>query len=40
MSTITIAPPPKTAGPPMQKETTAGNYFVANYPQSQQNSNR
>ena len=32
MSTITIAPPPKTAGPPMQKETTAGNYFVANYP--------
>jgi oxygen-independent coproporphyrinogen III oxidase len=32
MSTITIAPPPKTAGPPIQKETTAGNYFVANYP--------
>ncbi|MFM8360656.1 MAG: coproporphyrinogen III oxidase, partial [Verrucomicrobiota bacterium] len=32
MSTITIAPLPKTAGPPMQKETTAGNYFVANYP--------
>lgn len=33
MSTITIAPPPaKLAGPPLQKETTAGNYFVANYP--------
>ena len=32
MSTITIAPPPKSAGPPIQKETTAGNYFVANYP--------
>jgi oxygen-independent coproporphyrinogen-3 oxidase len=28
----TIAPPPKSAGPPMQRETTAGNYFVANYP--------
>ena len=32
MNTITIAPPPKTAGPPLQKETTAGNYFVSNYP--------
>ncbi len=32
MSSITIAPPPKTAGPPLQKETTVGNYFVANYP--------
>jgi oxygen-independent coproporphyrinogen-3 oxidase len=32
MSTITLAPAPKTAGPPIQKETTAGNYFVANYP--------
>jgi len=32
MSTVTIAPAPKTAGPPIQKETTAGNYFVANYP--------
>jgi oxygen-independent coproporphyrinogen III oxidase len=32
MNTITIAPPPKTAGPPIHKETTAGNYFVANYP--------
>ena len=32
MSTITIAPPPKNPGPPIQKETTAGNYFVSNYP--------
>jgi oxygen-independent coproporphyrinogen-3 oxidase len=32
MSTVTIAPPPTTSGPPMQRETTAGNYFVANYP--------
>ena len=32
MSTITIAPPPKPAGPPLQKETTAGNYFISNYP--------
>ncbi len=32
MSSITIAPPPATAGPPIQTETTAGNYFVANYP--------
>lgn len=32
MSTITIQPPPRTAGPPIQKETTAGNYFIANYP--------
>ena len=32
MSTVTIAPAPKTAGPPIQKETTAGNSFVANYP--------
>jgi oxygen-independent coproporphyrinogen III oxidase len=32
MNTITTAPPPKTAGPPIHKETTAGNYFVANYP--------
>ena len=32
MSSITIAPPPATSGPPIQKETTAGNYFVANYP--------
>ncbi|MFN0067279.1 MAG: coproporphyrinogen-III oxidase family protein [Limisphaerales bacterium] len=28
----TIAPPPTPAAPPFQKETTAGNYFVANYP--------
>jgi oxygen-independent coproporphyrinogen-3 oxidase len=28
-STIT---PPASAAPPIQKETTAGNYFVANYP--------
>lgn len=34
MSSITIAPPPagKAPAPPIQKETTAGNYFVANYP--------
>ena len=32
MSSITIAPPPAASGPPIQKETTAGNYFVANYP--------
>lgn len=33
MSTITIAPPPvQSSGPPLQKETTVGNYFVANYP--------
>lgn len=33
MSTVTIAPPPPRPNvPPMQRETTAGNYFVANYP--------
>lgn len=32
MSSITIAPPPANPGIPAQKETTAGNYFVANYP--------
>src|SRR5688500_3831798 len=35
MSTITIAPPPATAAPkapPLQRETTVGNYFVSNYP--------
>ena len=32
MSSIPIAPPPKPAGPPLQKETTAGNYFISNYP--------
>ena len=33
-SSPTPAPPapPAPAGPPLQKETTAGNYFVANYP--------
>ena len=29
---VTVAPPSPPAGPPLQKETTAGNYFVANYP--------
>ncbi len=32
MSSITIAPLPSSAGLPIQKETTAGNYFVSNYP--------
>ncbi|HTD66412.1 MAG TPA: coproporphyrinogen-III oxidase family protein [Candidatus Limnocylindria bacterium] len=32
MSSITIAPPPGTSAPPIQKETTVGNYFVSNYP--------
>ncbi len=34
MSTSTVSPPPaqRTAAPPMQRETTAGNYFVSNYP--------
>jgi oxygen-independent coproporphyrinogen III oxidase len=32
MSTVTISPAPKTAGPPIHHETKAGNYFVANYP--------
>ena len=33
MSTVTIAPPPTTASaPPLQRETTVGNYFVSNYP--------
>lgn len=31
MSTTTL-PTPTPAAPPLQKETTAGNYFVANYP--------
>ena len=30
MSTTTL--PPQPTAPPLQKETTAGNYFVANYP--------
>ena len=34
MSTITIAPPPtKHTPPPVHQDTTAGNYFVSNYPQ-------
>jgi oxygen-independent coproporphyrinogen-3 oxidase len=34
MSTITIAPPPaKHTPPPAHQDTTAGNYFVSNYPQ-------
>ena len=32
MSTITIAPAPTPTAPPMQKETTAGSYFISNYP--------
>ena len=28
----TATPPAHPAGPPLQKETTAGNYFVSNYP--------
>ena len=34
MSSVTIAEPPRTApkAPPLQKETTVGNYFVSNYP--------
>ena len=32
MSTITIAPAPVPTAPPMQKETTAGSYFISNYP--------
>ena len=32
MSTITIAPAPTPAAPPLQKETTAGSYFISNYP--------
>src|SRR5213082_2026401 len=31
MSTIS-APGPTTKAPPLQKETTVGNYFVSNYP--------
>ncbi len=32
MSTTTLPTPPAPTAPPLQKETTAGNYFVANYP--------
>src|ERR1051325_9004776 len=31
MSSIIVTPAP-TSAPPLQKETTAGNYFVSNYP--------
>src|SRR6202012_4590715 len=31
MSTTTPTPPPVTA-PPLEKQTTVGNYFVSNYP--------
>jgi oxygen-independent coproporphyrinogen-3 oxidase len=32
MSSLTVAPAPTPAGPPLQKQTTAGNYFISNYP--------
>jgi len=32
MSTLTVTSSPDTAAPPIQKETTVGNYFVSNYP--------
>src|SRR5215510_7171671 len=32
MSTATDIPLPRPAAPPLQKETTVGNYFVSNYP--------
>jgi oxygen-independent coproporphyrinogen-3 oxidase len=32
MSSVTVAPAPVRTAPPLQKETTAGNYFVSNYP--------
>ena len=32
MSTVTLAPAPASLIPPLQKETSAGNYFVSNYP--------
>jgi coproporphyrinogen III oxidase-like Fe-S oxidoreductase len=31
-TTLPQQPAPKPSAPPLQKETTAGNYFVANYP--------
>src|SRR5207247_9301516 len=31
MNATTVAPEPPQA-PPLEKETTAGNYFVSNYP--------
>src|ERR1043166_2566230 len=30
----TVSAPEPTKAPPLQKETTAGNYFVSNYPPS------
>src|SRR6185503_8772738 len=32
MSTTTEIPLQRTAAPPIEKETTVGNYFVSNYP--------
>ena len=32
MSSTALPTPPAPPAPPLQKETTAGNYFVANYP--------
>ena len=32
MSATIAVPAPPLSAPPLQKETTAGNYFVANYP--------
>src|SRR5439155_1136672 len=29
---VTVATPTRIAAPPLQKETTVGNYFVSNYP--------
>jgi len=29
---ISVSTPTRTAAPPLQKETTVGNYFVSNYP--------
>ena len=29
---VTVQPPPTPKAPPIQKETTVGNYFVSNYP--------
>src|SRR6266576_6816748 len=32
MSTISVSTQPGVKTPPLQKETTVGNYFVSNYP--------
>ncbi len=32
MSTTTVEPPKPVTAPPLQTQTTAGNYFVSNYP--------